>query len=762
MPFQPITTGVESGSSRAYPSRTGSLHLWLFPGASRSGSMYASVVVSAAQVVYFSLYVLTINTSAGMTDTSVPFANDYYPIGGRPAHVDDAVLMSWYKLMHLGRALDEKAARYLKMSKGWSYHAPCAGHEGIQLAMGVSINSGVDFVFPYYRDLMTVLAAGMTPEEIILNGLSKATDPASGGRHMSNHFAKPALRIQNVSSCVGSHSLHAVGVARAARYFNGPEIAWYSSGESATSEGYFYEAVSGACREQLPVIFVLQNNGYGISVPVHEQSANTNIADNFSGFRHLHVLNCDGTNVFDSWNTLQEAIAWVRSGSGPAMVHADCVRMGAHSNSDRHELYRSDEEIVEAQRRDPLLRFRRWLLEAKVADEQDLMLIEKENHSALDAAAALAEAAPEPDASTVLRHVFADDTHVCPLSQSQFESGARIGEADVPARTMREAINATLIDEFRRNPSTFLWGQDVASGEKGGVFNVTKGMQQEFGGGRVFNAPIAEDFILGTANGFCRYSDDIWVVVEGAEFADYFWPAMEQLVNTAHESWRSNGQFVPNIIVRLASGGYIQGGIYHSQSIESALANIPGVRIVMPASAEDAAGMLRCAFRTRGLTVYLEPKYLYNHAWGKAPYPGPHLCVPIGRARLRRRGSALSVITYGTTVHLALRAAERLAKEGIEIDVLDLRSILPFDIEAISECVRRTGKALVVHEAGRTGGFGGEIASWIAEHQFEHLDAPVRRLASLDCPVGFARVLEQAVLVGEEDIFAAAAALARY
>lgn len=685
----------------------------------------------------------------------------YHPIAGRPPGIDDVTLREWYRVLHLGRMLDEKAARYLKMSKGWSYHAPCAGHEGIQLAMGLTVRRGVDFLFPYYRDLLTVLAAGLTPEEIILNGLSRATDVASGGRHMSNHFAKPALRIQNVSSCVGSHSLHAAGVARAARKFGGEEIAWYSSGESATSEGYFYEAVAGACREKLPVIFVLQNNGYAISVPVHEQSANTNIAQNFRGFRNLLVLDCDGTNVFDAWNAIQQAAAYVRAGEGPAMVHADCVRIGAHSNSDRHELYRDDEELAEARRRDPVLRFRHFLLDGGIADTETLDAIERANLAEIDEAAARAEAAPEPDPSTVLRHVFADDTHTCPLTQEQFERGLE-HDGDAPSVTLREAINGALHDEFRRNPATFLWGQDVASGEKGGVFNVTKGMAKEFGGERVFNAPIAEDFILGTANGFCRYRDDIWVVVEGAEFADYFWPAMEQLVNTAHESWRSNGQFVPNIIVRLASGGYIQGGLYHSQSIEGVLANIPGVRIVMPSTADDAVGLLRCAFRTRGLTVYLEPKYLYNHPWSKSPYPRPDLCVPIGRARFRRRGDTLSIITYGTTTHLALHAAERLAVEGIAAEILDLRSILPFDTEAIAQTVRHTGKVLVLHEANKTGGFGGEIAAHISEHLFEHLDAPVRRLASLDCPVGFAKSLEQAILVSEDDIVEATRSLARY
>ena len=687
---------------------------------------------------------------------------EFHPLGAHPENVSDDTVRDWYRLMHLGRSLDEKAARYLKMSKGWSYHAPCAGHEGIQLALGLSLERGSDFLFPYYRDLVTVLAAGLTVEEIILNGLSKATDPASGGRHMSNHFANPAKRIQNVSSCVGSHSLHAVGVARAIQRFDGHEIAVYSSGESATSEGYFYEALAGACREKLPVLFVLQNNGYGISVPVHEQSANTNIADNFHGFRNLLVLNCDGTSIFDSWSVVQQAVAYARSGEGPAMVHADCVRIGAHSNSDRHELYRSAEELAEARRRDPLLRLRAYLLTERLCSDDDIAAIEAENRRLLDEESARAEAAPEPDPATVKKFVFADDTHVCPLSNEKFTRLQEKHAGESESLTLREAINRTLLEEFRRNPSTFLWGQDVASGEKGGVFNVTKGMQQEFGSGRVFNAPIAEDFILGTANGFCRYSDDIWVVVEGAEFADYFWPAMEQMVNTAHEHWRSNGQFTPNIIVRLASGGYIQGGLYHSQSIEAALANIPGLRIVMPAFAEDAAGLLRCAFRTRGVTVYLEPKYLYNHPWARSQFPRPELCVPVGRARLRREGSDLSIITYGNTVHLALHAAERLAKEGIECDVLDLRTIVPYDREGIAATVRNTGKALVVHEAGRTGGFGGEIASYIGEELFEHLDAPVRRIASLDTPVGFAKVLEQATLVSEEDIFVASRDLARY
>jgi len=672
-------------------------------------------------------------------------------------------LRTWYQLMHLGRLLDEKAARYLKMSKGWSYHAPCAGHEGIQLAMGITFRRGKDFLFPYYRDLMTALAAGITPEEIILNGLSKDTDVAGGGRHMSNHFAKPSIGIQNVSSCTGNHGLHAVGVARAISRYEGDAIAIYSSGESACSEGYFYEAVAGACRESLPVVFVIQNNGYGISVPVHEQSPSTDVSDNFRGFSNLLVLNCDGTNIFDSWRTMQEAAHHARNGA-PVMVHAECVRIGAHSNSDRQELYRTPEELEEARLRDPLHRFRAYILDNSLLAADELEKIEEGNRLELEQAAERAEAAPDPEASSAHLFVFPDDTHSCPLTDEQSARLLRDAETGgAPAMTLREAVNETLKEEFRRNPHTYLWGQDVASKEKGGIFNVTKGMLQEFGNDRIFNAPIAEDFILGTANGFSRYSDDIWVVVEGAEFADYFWPAMEQLVEATHECWRTKGQFAPNIVVRLASGGYIQGGLYHSQSIEGALAALPGLRIVMPAFADDAAGLLRCAMRTRGVTMYLEPKALYNHAWAKTVRPNQSFCVPIGRARVRREGADLSIISYGTTVHFALQAADRLRKEhDLSVEVLDLRSLVPYDREAIAATVRKTGKALVVHEANRGGGFGGEIAAWIAEEQFTHLDAPVLRLGSRDIPVGFAKALEKEILIQPEEVYEAALKLARY
>ncbi len=675
-----------------------------------------------------------------------------------PTGFDRETVLKWYQLVHLGRRLDERAQYYLRIGKGWSYHAPFAGHDGIQLAIGVTFRPGKDFLFPYYRDLLTCLAAGITPEEIILNGLSKDTDVASGGRHMSNHFAKPALRIQNVSSTTGNHAQHAVGVARAIRKYGGDEIAIYSGGDSACSEGFFYEAVNGASRERLPVIFVIQNNRYGISVPVTEQTANPDVADNFVGFRHLKIIKCDGRNPFDSYRAMQEARAYVLSGAGPAMVHADCDRIGSHSNSDDHRLYRSPEELEEVKRRDPLPRFRQTLLVYGIATEEEIRALEAENERIIREAAARAEAAPDPDPNSwslyLLPEPFAD-------KEDRSEEGYQ-SDPTQPQLTLREAINVTLKEEFRRNPHTFLWGQDVASKEKGGVFNVTKGMVQEFGNERVFNAPIAENFILGTANGFCRYREDIWVVVEGAEFADYFWPAMDQLVECSHEYWRTKGQYVPNIVIRIPSGDYIQGGLYHSQSIEGALVTLPGIRIVYPAFADDAIGLLRNALRSRGVTVFLESKFLYNYRPAAASKPPDEFIIPFGRAKVRRQGNDVTVVAYGVAVHWALQAAEEVAQEGISVEVVDLRSLAPWDKQTVLESVRKTNRLIVAHEDKRTGGFGGEVAAVIAEEGFSFLDAPIVRLGSRDCPIGFAKPLEQAIMLQPAEITEAIRRLVRY
>lgn len=667
---------------------------------------------------------------------------------------DKETLQKWFYLMTLGRAIDNKAPAYLLQSLGWSYHAPYAGHDGIQLAMGQVFRKGEDFLFPYYRDMLTVLAAGMTTEEILLNGLSKATDVSSGGRHMSNHFAKPEWNIENVSSATGSHDVHAVGVARAMVYYQHKGVAITSHGESATSEGFVYEAINGACTERLPVIFVLQDNGYGISVPKKDQTANRKVADNFSGFKNLKIIHCNGKDVFDSMNAMTEAREYAIKTSNPVIVHANCVRIGSHSNSDKHTLYRDENELEYVKSADPLLKFRRMLLRYKRLTEEELKAIEADAKKELSAANKKAIAAPDPDPATIFDHVIP-----MPYQPKKYVNGTHNEEGE--KKNLVTAINETLKAEFRHNPDTFIWGQDVANRDKGGVFNVSKGMQQEFGSGRVFNAPIAEDFIVGTANGMSRFNPNIRIVIEGAEFADYFWPAMNQFMECTHDYWRSNGQFSPNITLRLASGGYIGGGLYHSQNIEGALSTFPGVRIVYPSFADDAAGLLRTSMRSEGFTVFMEPKALYNAVESSTTIPDDFE-VPFGKARIRHEGKNLTVITYGNTTHLCLQAAERLAKEGSSVEVIDLRSLIPLDKETIFESVKKTAKVLIVHEDKVFSGFGAEVAAQIGEEMFRYLDAPVQRLGSTFTPVGFNPILEKAILPNAEGIYKVAKQLMEY
>lgn len=664
-------------------------------------------------------------------------------------------LKKWYYLMTLGRALDEKAPAYLLQSLGWSYHAPYAGHDGIQLAIGQVFNHKEDFLFPYYRDMLTALSAGMTAEEIILNGISKATDPGSGGRHMSNHFAKPEWHIENISSATGTHDLHAVGVARAMVYYGQKGVAITSHGESATSEGFVYESINGASTERLPVIFVIQDNGYGISVPKNEQTANRKVADNFSGFKNLKIIHCNGKDVFDSMNAMTTAKEYALTTRNPVIVQANCVRIGSHSNSDKQTLYRDDNELAYVKAADPLYKFRRMLLRYKRFTEAELEKIEEEAKKEQNAAHRKALTAPEPTAESIYEYVLPE-----PYQPQKYKDGIQNQEGE--KKTMVTALNDTLKAEFRHNPDTFIWGQDVANKEKGGVFNVTKGMQQEFGDKRVFSAPIAEDYIVGTANGMCRFDPKIHVVIEGAEFADYFWPAVEQYVECTHEYWRSNGKFTPNITLRLASGGYIGGGLYHSQNIEGALTTLPGARIVCPSFADDAAGLLRTSMRTKGFTLFLEPKALYNSVDAATVVPDDFE-VPFGKARIRREGNDLSIITYGNTTHLCLKAAERLAGEnGWSVEVIDIRSLIPLDKETIFASVRKTSKVLVVHEDKVFSGFGAEIAAIIGTEMFRYLDAPIQRVGSTFTPVGFNPVLEQAILPNEEKIFKAAKELLEY
>ncbi len=663
-------------------------------------------------------------------------------------------LGKWFRLMTIGRAIDEKAPNYLKQAIGWSYHAPYAGHDGIQLAVGQYFEKNKDHIFLYYRDMLTALSSGLTPEEIILNGISKATDPSSGGRHMSNHFAKPEWNIHNVSSLTGNHTLHAVGVARAIKYYGEKAVAISSQGESSLSEGFVYEAINGADKEELPVIFVVQDNGYGISVPKKDQTANRKVANNFTGFKNIRIIHCNGKDVFDSMNAMAEAKRFALDESLPVLLQANCIRIQSHSNSDKHELYRSETERNYVIEYDPLAKFRRLLIRYKRFTGEELHEIEESVKKEVKAAHRAALKAPDPDPSTIYDFVVPD-----PVKPKKYPEGVHNEKGE--KIKLITALNETLKAEFRHNPDTFIWGQDMSNKDKGGIFNVSKGLQQEFGPKRVFNAPIAEDFIMGTANGMSRYNEKIRIVVEGAEFADYFWPAMEQYVDSSHDYWRSNGKFTPNVTIRLASGGYIGGGLYHSQNIEGALVSIPGVRIAYPSFADDAAGLLRTAIRSRGLTMFMEPKALYQDPKAATVVPDDFE-VPFGKARIRREGSGLTVVTYGNTTHMCIEAAIELEKEGFSIEVIDLRSLIPLDREAIINSIKKTNKALVVHEDKVHGGFGGEIASIIMEDAFEWLDGPVRRVGSTFTPVGFHRILERAILPNTEKIVSAARDLLNY
>ena len=655
-------------------------------------------------------------------------------------------LEDWYKLMTIGRMLDEKAPNYLKQALGWSYHAPYAGHDAIQLAIGQVFNKDNDFLFPYYRDMLTAISAGLSAEEIILNGISKATDLASGGRHMSNHFAKPEWNIHNVSSATGNHTLHAAGVARSIKIYKGKGVAISSQGESSTSEGYVFEAINGASREELPVIFVFQDNQYGISVPQRDQSANRRAAENYRGIKNLKIMYCDGKNVFNSMNVMYAAKEHAIKNSEPVIVHANCVRIHSHSNSDAHDLYRDENERNCAKLSDPLARYRIQLVHSGKFKEEELDVIDKAAKKEISAAHKKALVAPDPDPKSIYDFVV-PEAYV----SSKYPDGTHDGSNGDSLRLI-QALNQTLKAEFRSNPDIYLYGQDMANKDKGGIFNVSKGMQQEFGIERVFNAPIAEDFILGTANGMSRFNEKIRVVVEGAEFADYFWPAMEQLVDSSHDYWRSNGKFAPNVTIRLASGGYIGGGLYHSQTIEGALTTFPGLRVVYPSMADDAAGLLRTSIRSKGMTLFLEPKALYNDPLSETIVPDDFE-VPFGKARIRREGSDLTVITYGNTLPMCLNAAAKVTEElGKEIEVIDLRSLLPLDEETILKSVEKTNRVLIVHEDKVFAGFGGEVSALISDRAFKSLDAPVKRVGATFTPIGFNRILENAILPDQQKI----------
>lgn len=689
-------------------------------------------------------------------------------------------LCALYAAMVTSRRIDEREASLKRQNRTY-FQISSAGHEAIGVALAKHLRPGGDWVFPYYRDRALALCLGQTPLDHFLQAVGAASDPASSGRQMPGHFGDRDLRMPTISSPTGTQFLHAVGAAEAlvkARgseelaecvpEFKDDEICVVSAGEGTTSEGEFWESLNSASNLKLPVLYVIQDNEYAISVPVEVQTAGGSISALIGSFPHLLVLECDGTDVVKAYDLLGRAVSHVRSGAGPALVHAHCIRRDSHSMSDDESAYRSRKELDAENLRDPIARTRQLLIELGVRSEEGLTALEDEITDSVAAAADQALAASPPDPSTCLDHLYSVRA---PATSPEFDTEEAQRPEEGKPLTMVDLINACLEDEMERDPRIVVFGQDVADASrseildevagKGGVFKVTHGLQRRFGGERVFNAPLSEANIVGRAIG--QSLRGLRPVVE-IQFFDYAWPAFHQIRNElATMSYRSGGRFEAPVVVRIPYGGYLKGGaIYHSQTGETLFAHCPGLRVAMPATAEDANGLLRTAVRSDDPVIFLEHKHLYRQVHNKGRYPGPEFAIPFGKGRIVRPGSDLTVITCGALVKRSLDAARLAAEQGTEVEIIDLRTIQPLDMEMVASSVRKTNRALVVHEDSRTFGVGAEIAAQIADETFEWLDAPVRRVASLDTWVAYSPVLEQVILPQTDGVLAAVLELARY
>ena len=686
-----------------------------------------------------------------------------------------------FRIMYLSRCLDDREIRLKRQNKTF-FQVSGAGHEALQVAAAVVLKAAYDWFYPYYRDRALCLALGVTPLEMLLQAVGAAGDPSSGGRQMPSHWGSRRLNIVSQSSPVGTQWLQAIGCAEAGRYYcdfpqaattSGPsarwekdEVVYVSGGEGSTSEGEFWEALNLACLRRLPVLFLIEDNGYAISVPVEVQTAGGSISRLVQRFPDLHVTEVDGTDPLASYLTLREAAAYCRAGRGPALVHGHVIRPYSHSLSDDERLYKPEEERRQETARDPIPRFAEFLVGEGILNEQDVVALEKDMDREVLEATDRALAAPPPPRGSASRYVYSPD--VDPAS-AQFSSPARPrGEP----KTMVDLLNKCLRDEMRRDPRVLVFGQDVADCSreqylgnlkgKGGVFKVTHGLQTLFGEGRVFNTPVDEAGIVGRAIGMATRG--LKPVVE-IQFFDYIWPAMMQLRNElVLLRWRSNNAFRCPVVLRVPIGGYLSGGaVYHSQSGESIFTHIPGLRVVMPSNALDASGLLRTAIRCDDPVLFLEHKHLYRATYNRAADPGSDYMVPFGKAHVVRPGSHVTVITYGALVHRALQAAAKAKRDaGVETEILDLRSLNPYDWEAIATSVTKTSRVLVVHEDCRSWGYGAEIAARIAQELFAELDAPVRRVAALDTFVAYQPQLEQEILPQAADVEKAIIELAEY
>ena len=681
-------------------------------------------------------------------------------------------LIRSYRTMVVARRLDDREISLKRQSKIF-FQISGAGHECIQVAVAAHLRPAYDWFYPYYRDRALALALGITPLDQLLQAVGAADDPQTGGRQMPGHPTSVELQVTSTSSPTGTQFLQAVGTAEAGyraalqedirervTNFQEDEVVLVCSGDGTTSQGEFWEALNTACNLSLPVIFLIQDNGYAISVPVEVQTAGGNISKLVSSFPGLLVRECDGTDFLDSYRAAGEVAEHCRARRGPAFLHAYTTRPYSHSMSDDERMYRTRAELEEQERRDPLTRTRALILDLGIATAEEMDRLEEEVEATVAAAAEEAVQRPQPAPETALLHLY---------SESVDPTGPEFDTEDSPAYaddgkllTMVDLLNACLKDEMARDPGILVFGEDVADASrelaleevqgKGGVFKVTHGLQRAFGGVRVFNSPLAEASIIGRAIGMAVRG--LKPVVE-IQFFDYIWPAFMQIRDElAMMRYRSNGGYSAPMVIRTTYGGYLKGGgPYHSQTGETLFLHTPGLRVVLPSTAEDANGLLRTAIRCDDPVIFLEHKHLYRQVYNKGRNPGPDFMIPFGKAKLVREGSDLTVVTAGALVKRSLDAAKLASEQhGLEVEVLDLRTLSPLDMEAIRTSVKKTNKVLIAHEDSLSWGLGSEIAARIADELFPWLDGPVRRVASLDTWVAYAPQLEETILPQTRDV----------